>query len=501
MKIIRTATSTPDDLDAMEREWVYNGLDCIVTSEVLDALLPQLDNHTAATYSFSRDLQGPVLEMRLRGVLVDQHRKQAVIDEFGDKIDQLERQLERIVLEGVGLTGYNWRSPADNAHLFYDVLKLPLPRTGKRTANRAARESFESYLIARQIMRHLNLMADLGKKISVLKTEIDPDGRIRTSYNIAGTSTGRFSSSFSEFGTGGNLQNVEESLRSIFISDPGYKFAKFDAEQIQSRGVGAAEWNHLDDPTYLDVCESGDAHTSVARMTWPELKWTGDLKTDKKIAGALLYRHHTYRDACKVLGHGSNFDGQPETLATQTRIPLKDVQEFQRRYHKAFPGHHAWRDFTDNLIRRTGTYISIDGRKRQFWGRRNDPDVVRQALAYEGQASESWIVNNGMLNIWRARDAIMMLHEHDGLVVQFPEEREAEVIPRIFEQLKWPVELKRGRTLLVPYDCKVGWNRGAMTDANPDGLRPWTGHDPRKRSEQKSILDRKGRDVRSKRKW
>jgi len=60
---------------------------------------------------------------------------------------------------------------------------------------------------------------DLQKKIDILKTEIDKDGRIRTSYNIAGTNTGRLSSSFSEFGTGTNLQNIEESLRSMFVAD------------------------------------------------------------------------------------------------------------------------------------------------------------------------------------------------------------------------------------------------------------------------------------------
>jgi len=77
----------------------------------------------------------------------------------------------------------------------------------------------EAYLIARPIVGHIKAMRDLGKKVSVLKTEIDPDGRIRTSYNIGGTTTGRLSSSFSEFGTGTNLQNIEESLRSVFIAD------------------------------------------------------------------------------------------------------------------------------------------------------------------------------------------------------------------------------------------------------------------------------------------
>src|ERR1700690_3197189 len=101
MKIIDTSVTGPESLSPFEREQIYNGLDCCVTSEVLDALLPQLDNHTAATYSFSKALQGPALEMRLRGVLVDQARKEQVIDDCYRKIEQLEGQLERIVFEGV----------------------------------------------------------------------------------------------------------------------------------------------------------------------------------------------------------------------------------------------------------------------------------------------------------------------------------------------------------------------------------------------------------------
>ena len=491
MKIINTSTVKPSDLSKWEADQVYNGLDCVITAEVLDALLPQLDDHTAATYAFSKALQGPALEMRLRGVLVDQSRKATVIDDYFTKIEHLNANLERIVFEGVGLPHFNWRSPADLKELFYNRLAIPeIKRGGRATVNRDALEKMEQYLIARQIVRHITTMRDLGKKISVLKTAIDPDGRIRTSYNIAGTSTGRFSSSLSEFGTGGNLQNIEEALRSMFIADPGMKWGKFDAAQIQSRIVGAAEWNILGDGTYLDTCESGDLHTGVAIMTWPELGWTGKPKIDREIADQLLYRHHTYRDACKVLGHGTNFDGMPATLSTQTRIPIRTVEDFQRKYHRAFPAHRAWRDWTDETLRAVGTYISIDGRKRQFWGRRNDPNIVREALAYEGQAAEAHIVNNGMLNIWHARDAVMIMHEHDGLVVGYPEEREDEVIPKIFKQLHHPVQLKNDRTLIIPYDCAVGWNRGAYSKDNVDGLKKYTGHDERRRSPKVGILDR-----------
>lgn len=497
MKIIRTHEDRPDKVTQTERDWVYNGLDCCVTAEVLEALLPQLDNHTAATYSFSKDLQAPVLEMRCRGILVDEERKARVLDEFFDSLDFLERNLERIVLEGCGLDHFNWRSNADLKTLFYDTLRIPpIKRGGTVTVNRDALEKMQNYLVAKPIVAHMMAMRDIGKKISVLKTAIDPDGRMRTSYNIAGTNGFRFSSSFSEFGTGGNLQNIEESLREIFISDPGHKFAKFDGAQIQSRIVGAAEWEHVDNGTYLDVCESGDLHTSVAKMTWPNFPWTGDLKSDKIIAGQLLYRHHSHRDACKVLGHGTNFDGLPPTLSALTRIPVVIIQDFQTKYHAAFPGHRLWKAWVEQELYSTGKYTALGGQRRQFWGRRNDPAVLREALAYEGQATEARIVNSALLRVWRASvngdlPIMVMTQEHDAIVVQYLEPLEDELIPQILKLLPEPIELKNGRVLVVPYDCKTGWNKGDYNaKTNPSGLKDYQPGDKRKRPEKVSILDR-----------
>ena len=493
MRIIDTSVVEPKDIPSQwERDQVYNGFDTTCTLEILDVLLPQLDNHTAATYTFSKALQGPALEMRLRGVRVDLARKAEVIEEFHDKIETLERNLDRIVLEGVGLPHFNWRSNPDLHTLFYDRLGIPIiKKQGRPTVNREALEKMEAYTIARPIIAHMSAMRDLAKKISVLKTEIDPDGRMRTSYNIAGTSTGRFSSSFSEFGTGGNLQNVEESLRSIFIADEGMKFAKFDAKQIQSRIVGALEWNIFKNSVYLDACESSDLHTVVAKIMWPALPWTGKAKKDKDIAEQLYYRHYTYRFMCKKLGHGTNFDGKPPTLAAQTKIPLEAVRLFQPKYYQAFPCHHEWHDWTREQIRRYGYLISLTGRKRWFFGRRNDDATVREALAYSPQADESGIVNSAMLDIWRKQTATVMMHEHDGLVYQFPTHHENTIVPLLLKQLEYTIDIGHGRTLTVPYEAKTGWNRGEYDEkTNPDGLCEYTGEDQRKRSPQMSLLDR-----------
>ena len=492
MKIIHTDTTQPDDIkDQWERDQIYNGLDCCVTAEVLAAIFPQLDNDTDRTYEFSRSLQGPALEMRLRGILVDQTRKSEVINEFYDHIDRLETQLEQIVLDGVGLHTFSWRSNQDLQNLFYNHLQIPvIKKQGRPTCNRDALEKMESYLVARPIVAHLMAIRDIDGKIKMLKTGIDPDGRMRTSYNIAGTSTGRFSSSFSEFGTGGNLQNIEESLRSVFISDPGYKFAKFDAKSGESFCVGAIEWNLFQDGRYLDAVESGDVHTAVARICWPKLGWTGDLKRDKDIAEQVYYRHYTYRFMCKKLGHGSNYLGQPKTLAAQAKLPETVVRDFQPKYFLAFPAHTRWHAWTDSQLRTAGWLKTLTGRKRWFFGRRNDPATFREAIAYDPQGSLADIVNGAMLRIWRKRTAILMMQDHDALTFMYPEEMEDEIIPQLQKDLVQTIPLQHGRELKIPYDCKTGWNKGDYNQSNPDGLKDYKGHDKRKRTPQVSLLDR-----------
>ena len=492
MKIINTSESSPDDLTPSEREWCYNGLDCCVTAEVLDVIFRQLDDHTANTYNFSKALQGPVLEMRLRGVLMDQHRKAQVLDDYFDKIDRLESQLDRIICDGVGMYDFNWQSPKKMQELFYGHLGIPpIKRQGRPTTNREAREKMEIYLVAKPILTHINAIADIASKIKFLKTGVDPDGRVRTSYNIAGTNTGRFSSSYSEFGTGGNLQNVEEGLRSVFISDPGWKFAKFDAKSGESFVVGAIEWNLFKDGRYLDAVESGDVHTAVAKLCWPNLGWTGELKRDKAIAERIYYRHYTYRFMCKKLGHGSNYGGQPATLAGQAKLPETVVRDFQPKYFRAFPSHISWHGWVDTQLKRAGFLINLTGRKRWFFGRRNDPAVWREAVAYDPQGSLADIVNRAMLRIWRTRKALIMMQDHDAITFMYPEEMEDEIIPELKSMLVEEIPLAHGRSLAIPYDCKVGWNKGEYDEqTNPDGLKDYEGHDKRERRPQVSIMDR-----------
>jgi len=112
-----------------------------------------------------------------------------------------------------------------------------------------------------------------GKMLAMLRSALDQDGRMRCSYNVAGTKNGRWSSSKNARGRGTNLQNVTPAMRRMFAADDGYWFVSTDLEQAESRVTGGIVWEATGDDTYLRACESQDLHTTVARMAWPELDW------------------------------------------------------------------------------------------------------------------------------------------------------------------------------------------------------------------------------------
>lgn len=473
-------------LPESERLYIYNGLDCCVTFEVFEEMEPQLDNLTGGTYALSRALQAPVLEMNLRGVLIDEDQRQRAIADYRSDTARLEEQLYRIVHDGVGYTDFAnqgktkaWRSNAMVGTLLYDVLKLPpvwkRNERGERvrTVSREALEQLQVHFLARPIIAHVLALRDFGKKIGVLETEVDADGRLRTSYNIAGTTTGRFSSSLNDFGTGGNLQNVEERLRRIFVADPGMKFANIDFQQADSRNVGALCWNVFRNPKYLDACESGDLHTNVAKMCRPEMPWTGNADTDRVLAERPYYRHHGLRHMCKVLGHGTNYMGSPHEMAKHTKIEASIIKEFQALYFATFPAIPRLHEWVAAELIRAGNLITPLGRKRWFFGRRDDKATIKQAMAHMGQSMTADEMNNAILQLWRLNICQILLQGHDSLLIQYPEEAENEIIPKAAAAMRVPLELEGGREFVVPTDVQVGWNWAKAHSDNPLGLAKW----------------------------
>lgn len=509
MKVVRNEDLTLPVIEQMtdtERLFVYNALDCCVTYEVKDAFIPSLDNITRNVYEFEKELMGPVLDMDLTGVRVDMFERGRIIKDFQAKLDVLDASLNEIITEGIGIQPINWRSPDQLKWLFYEVMRIPpVKQKGKITVNRDALEKLTQYFYAQPIVSHLLAMRDIGKKISTLKTEVDSDERMRTSYNIAGTDTGRFSSSLSAFGTGGNLQNITDELRNIFIADEGQKLAYIDLEQAESRVVGAIIWNLFGDSTYLDACESGDLHTSVCKMTWPNLGWTGDPRVDKDIAEQKFYRQLSYRDTAKRLGHGSNYDGKPPNMAKVTKVPQNIVAMFQNNYFSGFPGIPRWHQRVRDTLRTDGVMVSLTGRKRYFFGRRDEAATQRAAIANDPQGSVGDILNTGMLRVWKLGVCQLLMQIHDAIVVQYPEEKEQEILPQVINAIRVPIELNGGRQLIIPSEAKTGWNWSKYCcgqrkpecgkcdlPSNPNGLKKFKEgkEDERRRIVRVDLLDR-----------
>lgn len=486
------------------RHQAYNAMDSALTVEIegkLNLLLSESPNATGV-YQHSRDFSAPALEMMLRGILIDiPYQSQAVA--HGLKLrTKLQDFLNQMAFAVWGQP-LNPQSPKQLQTFFYHVMRLP-PQwhfdkgVKKLSTDREALEALSSYLLARPICNLILALRDISKTLAVLTTPLGTDGRMRTSYNVAGTETGRLSSSGSAFRDGTNLQNITGRLRRMFIADAGKKFIYSDLEQAESRAVGIIVWMLFDDDTYLQACEAGDLHTTVCKMVWPELPWTGELKHDKKIvAGQLFYRDFSYRDMAKRGGHGTNYYGQPQTMAMHLKVEKSIMEEFQLRYFSAFPGIRRWHQWVATTLQSRGILTTFMGRERQFFSRLDDKATLRAAIAFEPQSCVADIMDKGILNLWNLHlPGLEFLGQvHDAVWLQYPEADEASLLPLITPNLVFPITLTnlagKTRTFSIPVEMAIGWNWDKHGEKNPDGLLTTTS-DTRTRTgvASKSLLHR-----------
>lgn len=482
------------------REWWYNSLDCCVTGEIYDVLSRK--NTGGSVYDFERALQGPALDMMHRGFRIDPHWRSFQIEEFSKLEGMLEEKLQRIA-HGVWGKGLNPRSPMQLQEFLYGTMGLPpvwISKKGERkiSTDREAMEKLSQYYIARPFINVILACRDARKKLGVLRTGVGADGRMRCTYNVCGTETGRWASSQSVWGDGTNLQNITEELRRMFVADKGMILVYLDGEQAESRSTGFIHGRLFDDWSYLDACELGDLHTFVCTMVWEDLPWTGDLKADREIAERPFYRHFTYRDMGKRGGHGTNYYGQPYTMARHLKVPKELIEHFQKKYKAAFP-FERWHRWVAEQLANDMQITTFVGRRRDFFGRPNDETTLREAIAFEPQSTVGDIINEGGHRVWKAfPEAQVLAQIHDAFIFQIPEDR-LDLLEPMMKTFQVPVTT-RGRTMIIPSEAKVGWNwasedtrKDKFSDGNPDGLRKWKGSLGRSRREnpEASLLDRR----------
>ncbi len=501
-----------------EELWIYNALDNCITFEVFEALASKPGGFA---YDMSRMMQAPALVLMRRGLKVDFVSRDEVLGVLQQKRNKLNQQFARVVTEGIGLPptqtdkfsglpiSLNYRSPDQLKKFFYGILgHKPIMRYDKKkrervpTTNRDALEKLALHPTTGLFAKMLLTLRDADKRIGVLRTGIDPDGRFRFSINVVGTETGRWSSSENAFGTGTNAQNLTDEVRRIFIADPGMKLGQQDLRQAESVIVGAVSG----DKNYQEACASGDPHTQVAQLCWPELPWNeaNSKKARREIAERPYYRHFSHRDMAKRGGHGSNYGGTPAALAIVLKIEQKVGDEFQRRYFGQFPGIRMWHIKVQQKLAVDRQITTAFGRNRYFTGRPTDSSTIKEAIAYEPQSVIGDYLNQGLFRVWYEMEFLkprlqILAQVHDSILYQFDpkKENEAQLHADVAALISQPIEI-RGQSFNILTDVVSGWNWGKVkfnkdgsVKENEHGLRDFNGSDSRTAPPQRNVLDRR----------
>ena len=207
-KEFHESIKSPSDEDTY---WVYNCKDCVTEFEIAQTLDPMIKRMgQQEPYLFQMAQFMPVLRMMLRGVNVNVTRKNELAMELFDAIASRQQWLENAVGHAL-----NPKSPKQMQEFFYNEMGLPtqkIRKTGRPTTNNEALETLaKKEPLIKPVTDCIAELRSLGVFLSTfIRAPLGEDGRLRSSYNIAGTETFRWSSSKDAFGTGLNLQNISK---------------------------------------------------------------------------------------------------------------------------------------------------------------------------------------------------------------------------------------------------------------------------------------------------
>lgn len=481
---------------------IYNALDSALTFEVWKSLNeePRSENQEKI-YDLSRALQAGAIECSLRGIRVNEAARTKHLTRIARETARLENTFRKLCI-GCFEREFKWSSPKQMLELFYGDSYLNQAPIKKRNADgkytpvtdedALQKVAFINHW-ARPFARIVLALRGRKKLAERLQEGLMPGKRWGFSLNVCGTNSGRMSSQANDFKEGSNVQNLASGIKDIFVADEGYVFLEYDLEQADSRNFGANCYVHLGPEygydfagTYLDACESGDLHTTVAKMCFKELPW--GTESDRSIADRIFYREYSYRHVSKQAGHGTNYFGQPPAIAEQTQVPQQLIEVFQPVYFESFPCIQPFQQWTIAQVNNVGVLINLFGRERAFYGRPFDKNVQNEAIAFMGQSCTAEQANIAFRDIWRSDivargDMQILLQQHDSILCQVREDHIIEGVETISRLATVTIPLAQGtpheRSFTVPIEIKYGWNWGYFNHKkpkeNPDGMTKWKG--------------------------
>ncbi len=365
-------------------------------------------------------------EMELLGIKIDQRSLEKLSGSVNSEIKKLEKDIYKFA----GIQ-FNINSPAQLKEILFERLgiKGKVRKTAKGSLSTAAGELeklADEHPIVNLILKYRELQKLKTTYIEPFPQLIDPKTkRIHTTFNQAGTVTGRISSQDP------NLQNIPvrtelgQEFRKSFVSEVGYKLVSFDYSQLELR-IAA----HISGDKKMSAAfkRGEDIHTRTAAEIFevaPE-NVTPNMRREAKVLNfGLLY-------GMGLLG-----------FQRAAGVSRDRAREFIDRYMQEFSGVAKYMNDTEQKARKDGFVSTIFGRRRYLPEINSGiPQLIaqaeRMAINHPIQGTEGDFLRIAMgrihelvYNEYNENDVRMLLQVHDELLFEIKNNLIEEVSPKI----------------------------------------------------------------------
>lgn len=413
----------------------YASADVVMTLRLVDVLQVELDTNNLT--DLFRTLEMPLVpvlaSMERAGIVLDTHHLAGMSQRLQAMLADIERDI--YALSG-GYGSFNINSPKQLNDVLFGKLGLPtkgLKKTthGHSTDSATLEQLFDLHPIIPKIVEYRELSKLKGTYVDALPALINPHtGRVHTSYNQTGTSTGRLSSSDP------NLQNIPirteigREVRRAFVAPPGKCLLAVDYSQVELRILA----HYSRDEALMEAFRQGqDIHKATAAAVFgiPLEQVTYEQRNfAKRVNFGLIYGMGAFR------------------LARDSELTLQEANDFIERYFAQFPGVRRYLDDTKRAARQPEGLKTLFGRRRRFpaliEGRSNKTLLAaeeRAAVNMPIQGSAADIIKRAMIDLYHALQreklsALIVLQVHDELVLEVPADeidRTRALVVRIME--------------------------------------------------------------------
>jgi len=433
-----------------QQGWVYNCQDVLSCAIAHPKQIKELaEKGNLAAYERQIKLIEPLTYMMEHGIKIDIPGMERARSENATKIMQLDATLHEMMGKGINLN-----SPPQLCQYFYRDKRIQ-PYLDQKTHRPTVDIQALQRLASTHRLKEASLLIEYRKLTKQNSTflapqKIEPDGRIRCSYNPVGTRFSRISSSESIFETGMNLQNLPHEVLTYFVCDEGYISYGLDYSQYENRIV-AYVGNIL---PMIQAFESGmDVHKLTASLVLTHM--------GKKTSYDAVSKEER-QDYGKRPNHAFNYGYGPNSFALMHELPISVGRTIHSAYHAAYPGlKGGYWAFVQKCLREDRTLTNLRDRKVTFLGMWSDK-LLHEAYSCIPQGTCGDCVNErGLIFTYynsEFKPIEVLTLVHDSMDVQIPLSlplfEHAKMLIRIREEMEIPLEFQ-GREFITPVDLVV----------------------------------------------